>query len=157
MYEGYAAAMLSNILLLSGDPGAAEAMARKAVDLGREIPSAHTYAIAMLAAILLEKGDTEGALKAASEAHASVENANSLPAGKALIWLVYAEALRAACRVDEASAVIASARDRVLRMAPDENEPTWRASYLENVRENARILELSRAWLGDPSPERASN
>jgi tetratricopeptide (TPR) repeat protein len=145
---GYATAAHASILMLGGTIDEAEQVARKAVDIAKEVPSTHTYALAVLASVLIARGSFDDALKTAREAFESIENTVTVPGGQ-VVWLVYAEALHAAGRLDEARAVIATARDRILRMAPDESEPAWRASYLENVRENARTLALARAWLNE--------
>jgi tetratricopeptide (TPR) repeat protein/predicted Ser/Thr protein kinase len=144
---GYAMAAHATLLMLVGDLKEAEEVARKAVEVVREFPSPRTYALAALASVLIASGSFDEALKAAREAMESIEKNISVPGGEAFIWLVYAEALHAAGQLEEARGVIASARDRVLRRAPAESEPAWRASYLTNVPENARILALAQAWL----------
>ena len=146
---GYAIAVQASILMLSGALEEAEEVARKALDLLENFPSPRTYALGNLASVLLARGSVEGALRAAREAMELLEKDIPVHGGQAFVWLVYAEALHAAGHLSEARSVIAKARDRVLKMAPDESEPAWRASYLENVWENARTLELARAWLSD--------
>ncbi|NUQ74249.1 MAG: protein kinase [Polyangiaceae bacterium] len=146
---GYAFAVRASVLMLGGALEEAEQAARRGVELVENYPSPRTYALASLASVLLARGLIEDALRAAREATESLEKDIPVPGGQAFVWLIYAEALYAAGHFGEARSVIASARDRVLRMAPDESEPAWRASYFENVRENARTLELARAWLSE--------
>ncbi|HLM75112.1 MAG TPA: serine/threonine-protein kinase PknK, partial [Polyangiaceae bacterium] len=148
---GYALAVQASILMLDGALEQAEQAARKGLELVETFPSPRTYALASLAAVLLARGSFEDALREARQAAESLEKDIPVPGGRAFVWLVYAETLYAAGNVEEARTVIASARDRVLRMAPDESEPAWRESYLTNVPENARILALARSWLAEAS------
>ncbi|WP_437602171.1 hypothetical protein WMF28_11110 [Sorangium sp. So ce590] len=60
--------------------------------------------------------------------------------------LVHAEALHAAGDREGASAVIAGARERLLARA-ERLPAAHRRSFLGEIPENARVLELSRQWL----------
>jgi hypothetical protein len=71
----------------------------------------------------------------------------SLEFGDVLVRLAHAEALNAAGQVEAARSRIAVARDAVLAQASRIRDPGRRASFLENVPENARTLELAGAWL----------
>ena len=68
----------------------------------------------------------------------------------ASVRLVHAEALDAAGDHAAAHAAIGVARDGVLAAADRIHDPRYRTSFLENVPENARIVTLARAWLGEP-------
>ena len=68
--------------------------------------------------------------------------------GEARIRLVWAEALRAAGQLDEAHQAIVAAKQRLEERAARIGSPALRASYLENVPENARTLALAAAWAG---------
>jgi hypothetical protein len=69
---------------------------------------------------------------------------------------MHAEALHAAGQQERARAAIATARDRLLANAEKIGDPTYRKSFLENVPENARTVELAREWLGgDPAAREA--
>ncbi|WP_437940975.1 hypothetical protein [Sorangium sp. So ce341] len=48
-----------------------------------------------------------------------------------------------------ALAAIAEARARLLASAAKIGDPELRRSFLDDVREHARTLELARAWLGE--------
>ena len=67
----------------------------------------------------------------------------------ALIRLARAEALHAAGALDAAHAAIAEARAWLHAVAAKISDPAFRASFLEAVPENARIIALAQAWLGD--------
>ena len=67
----------------------------------------------------------------------------------ALVRLIHAEALMAAGDQPRAVAAIVEARARLLENAAKVGDPELRRSFLEDICENARILELARTWLGE--------
>jgi hypothetical protein len=60
--------------------------------------------------------------------------------------LTSAEAAMAVGDEDGARAAIRAARDRIVYQAEQIKSPEIRASFLSKVAENARTLELARAW-----------
>jgi eukaryotic-like serine/threonine-protein kinase len=62
--------------------------------------------------------------------------------------LVHAECLAAVGQRDAAHKAIALSRDRLRCIAEDIAEPAYRKSFLEEVPENRRTLDLALAWLG---------
>jgi hypothetical protein len=66
---------------------------------------------------------------------------------EAFVRLVHAQALDARGERGEAARVIAAARDRLLQRAANIDDAPLRRSFLENVPENARTLELAARWL----------
>jgi hypothetical protein len=66
-----------------------------------------------------------------------------------VVRLVYAEALSVCGRGAEAAQAIAEARDRLLARAEKISDGAFRAHFLERAVDNARTLELARAWLGE--------
>ena len=66
--------------------------------------------------------------------------------GDSLIRLVFAECLHAAGEVDEAKQALGAAARRLRERGERISDKSWRQSFLENVPENARTLELARAW-----------
>jgi hypothetical protein len=70
----------------------------------------------------------------------------------AFVRLAHAEALHATGAHDAARAAIAQARARLLAITDRISDPDYRASFLEQVPENARTLALASAWLGGPAP-----
>jgi hypothetical protein len=71
----------------------------------------------------------------------------------ALVRLARAEALHAIGALDAARAAIGEARTWLHAVAAKIQDPAYRASFLEAVPENARILALARAWLDEPGTE----
>ncbi|AUX42432.1 uncharacterized protein SOCE26_038640 [Sorangium cellulosum] len=66
----------------------------------------------------------------------------------ARLRLVHAECLEAAGQRDAAREAIARARDRLLCVAEEIADPGYRQSFLEQVPENRRTIELALEWLG---------
>jgi eukaryotic-like serine/threonine-protein kinase len=71
------------------------------------------------------------------------------------VRLIHAECLHAAGDQDGARAAIATARERILANAAKIGDADYRRSFLENVPENARTLELARQWLGEGGQDAA--
>ena len=69
----------------------------------------------------------------------------------AFLHLTHAECLEATGNHAAACAAIAGARRWILAVADKIGDPAYRKSFLENVPENRRTIELSRAWLGEES------
>jgi hypothetical protein len=68
----------------------------------------------------------------------------------AVIRLARAEALHAIGAEAAAHAAIGEARTWLHAVAAKIPDPAYRASFLEAVPENARIIALARAWLEGP-------
>lgn len=147
--QGASHCYLALIQLARGDHDAAEIEARMGSGLMAETHATHGFGLACLAQVLLTRGKSDEALGVATEAHRNLELAGQVEDGGQLIRLIYAEALRASGRDDEARAAIGRARDALLASAAPIKDPAARRSFLENVPENARTLELARAWLGE--------
>jgi hypothetical protein len=62
--------------------------------------------------------------------------------------VVHAESLAAAGEEEAARAAIAEARDHLFEQAATIGDVDFRRSFLENVPENARTIDLARRWLG---------
>ncbi|AUX42613.1 protein kinase [Sorangium cellulosum] len=150
--EGGTYIYLAEALRLAGDLAGAEAEARRACELLGDIPPLVPCVLATLANVLLAQGRAaealEGAARAAGLASAAVASLGHLETGESLVYLVHAEALAANGDGARARAAIGLARDRLLERAAKITNRAWRASFLENVPENARTLALARAWLG---------
>jgi 2-methylisocitrate lyase-like PEP mutase family enzyme len=69
----------------------------------------------------------------------------------AFVRLAHAEALHATGAHGAARDAIARARAYLLAVADKIADPGYRASFLEQVPENARTLALASAWLGAPA------
>jgi tetratricopeptide (TPR) repeat protein len=121
--------------------------AERAVELAPERISAQIFAFAMLAAARLGSGQVDLALAAARRAMDLLIELGGVEVGESAIRLVYAEALEAACEHEAARAAFESARDRLLERADKIRDPGRRESFLTNIAENARTLELARKLL----------
>jgi hypothetical protein len=112
-------------------------------------PQDSPAALGTLCWIRLAQGRVAEALGVADEAMAKYNAmASSGFFRAAFVRLAHAEALEAAGDHAAATAVIRAAREYVLAVADRIRDPRYRKSFLEQVPENARILTLARAWLG---------
>jgi eukaryotic-like serine/threonine-protein kinase len=148
--EGRGHWVLAEVLRRVGELEAAEAeiqAARPLVDTASplDLPGV----LATLAALRLAQGRVAEALTAADEGMAKYETigACSQFCRGGFLRLVHAECLEATGDHDAAKAAIARARDRLFVIAGKIGDPVYRKSFLENVPENRRTLELARQWL----------
>ncbi|WP_437877924.1 protein kinase domain-containing protein [Sorangium sp. So ce513] len=152
--EGGTYVYLAEVSRRAGDLARAEEEARRGCELLADCAPLMPCALATLAQVLLAGGRPAEALEAARRAEelaaALITALGHLEEGESQLDLVRAEALEACGARDEARAAIAAARDRLLKRAGRIANPAWRASFLENVPEHARIQALARAWLGEP-------
>jgi tetratricopeptide (TPR) repeat protein len=144
--EGVARTYLSEILVASGDYAAAEKEAALAAESLRVAPSLRVAALGALARARLGRGDADGGLEAAREAHAELTVLGEIEEGESSVRLCYAEALSQNGAVEEARAALETARERLLARAARIEEPSWRHRFLHDVPVNARILALAEQW-----------
>lgn len=137
---------LAAILLLDGDLTSAESEAHTAFALSPEGTSVQCESQIILARVLLARGQTGQALDLATQAMHSMQVLGGLEEHEALVYLVHAEALHASGEIERAREVIVVARERLLDRAAKIDRPDWRRSFLENVPDHARTLELARRW-----------
>jgi tetratricopeptide (TPR) repeat protein len=134
---------LAIIHLAESDLAAAEEEAR--VALGLLTGEIQAQALAHLARVLLARGRIAEALERALEAERRLAEGVVFE-GEALVHLVRAEALRAAGHADAATSAILRARERLLERAAKIGDAEWRRSFLEEIPDHARTLELARGW-----------
>jgi predicted Zn-dependent protease len=144
--EGTARIYLAIIMGSAGELAEAEDQARRAISLAEGTP-VNCHALAVLAQIMLARGRCAEAMQAASDAKARLDALASIDEGESRIRLAYAEALLAVGRKAEASDAIATARDRLLARAVRITREDWRESFLHQVPENRRTLELAQLSL----------
>jgi predicted ATPase len=137
---------LARILLVASQPKRALEPALDAVQLCQELPPFRAYALAMLARVHLALGMPEAAREQARLGLELLESLGGIDEGESLVRLVWAEALYATGDRGAAEAAIALAAERLLERAAKIGDPTWRDRFLQGVPENARTLELARAW-----------
>jgi tetratricopeptide (TPR) repeat protein len=145
--EGGSREYLAWILRRAGDLEAAEAEARRAVELLEAVKPVQIPARATLADVLLARGRPAEALAEARRAMALLASLGKIAEGEALVRLAHAEALEATGNHAAARAAIADARDRLLETAARIDDTARRTTFLENVPEIARTLALAGAWL----------
>jgi hypothetical protein len=150
--EGRGHWALAEVLRRAGhlDSAGHEAEAALAM-LGAASPLDIPGVLATKAALRLAQRRPDEALAAAEEGmsrYAAMGICSHFLRGSYL-RLVHIESLEANGRHDEACAALANARGRLLAMATKIGDPAYQKSFLENVPENRRILDLARQWLGE--------
>ncbi len=144
--EGGSRLYLAEICAMAGDLETAEAHARAGLEVLSTTPPMRAYALAVLAHVDLLRGRVASALTSTREAIAVMEQLGSLETGESLLRLVHAEALHANGETVAARSAIVAARARLLARASKVSDPARRATFLENIPENARTLTLAREW-----------
>ncbi|APR77379.1 Adenylate cyclase [Minicystis rosea] len=138
------------ILAAGGDLAGAEEAARKGVTEAERIVTRRPYVIALLAEVLLARGQHEEALARSREATALVDAHPRYETGQSLVRLMLARSLSATGDHDGALRVIAAARDELLAAAARIDDAAWRERFLTCVPENARTLALAERWPDEP-------
>jgi eukaryotic-like serine/threonine-protein kinase len=138
---------LARIHLLAGEHDLAAREAHHGVELATEAaPPIIPLGLATFAKARLSEGRAEEALRLVTDALERVSKTGETEGGDALLYLAYAETLHALGDQTGASRAIATARDRLLERAAKIGDPALRRSFLDNVADNARTLELAGAW-----------
>jgi len=147
--EGFVRVYLAIILRLAGRTDEAFAMAEQAIAVSEGVPAVRACALAVLAGIAITKNDESAALAKATEAMQILDRLEGIEEGESLIQWTYALALRVNGQEGEAHRRIAEARRRLQRRADRISDPRWRQSFLEQVPDNARVMEFAAIWLGE--------
>jgi tetratricopeptide (TPR) repeat protein len=137
---------LAVIFWKRGELGRAESHARSAVEAFTAFPPLLPRAVATLAAIQLAQARVSEAAQNADRAKLLLDAQGEIEDGEATIRLVHAETLLARGHNDEARSALATARDRIRRVAEKISDPELCQSFLERVPENARTLALAASW-----------
>ncbi|MBK9262674.1 MAG: protein kinase [Polyangiaceae bacterium] len=147
--QGFISIYMSVIMRLAGDKDGALAMAKRALEVSEGAPAIRAYALALMAGIAIAKNKEFDALVYSREATDILNRLEGIEEGESLIRWTHALALRAAGHDQEAEKHIADARERLLKKAERITDPKWRQSFLEQVPDNARVMEFASSWLGD--------
>lgn len=140
---------LAAILVAAGDLEVAEVEARAAIERAGSLDQTRIVCLGVLAEILRRRGRADEALAAAREAVERLEEIGGLfEESEARVRLSHAEALSDTGDEEGARRAIVAARDHLVSRAERITDPSWRASFLERVPENARTLALHAAWVG---------
>jgi hypothetical protein len=142
------AARLYRALFLSMDSQLelAERETLAAIEVSGLTPPLRAYGLAVLGRIRLTGAAPARAEEPAREAVEILDALGGIEEGESYVRLAFAEALEASGDHDAAREAIATARVRILERAAMIHDPSWKESFLERVRENARTLELARQW-----------
>ena len=144
--------VLGEVLRRAGDLDDADR--ELAAALAMAVPLEHPGILASLAQLRLAQGRAAEALATAEDAFARAETMGGYAMFRgAFLRLTRAEAFQATGALDAARAAIADARARLLAIADQIPDPAYRASFLGEVPEHARILALALAWLTEPAPD----
>lgn len=139
LYRGF-------FLALADDLDRAEREVASVLDQHGVPPPLRAYGLAILAHTHLGNGRSDRAEPCAREAMHLLETLGGVEEGEAYIRLTYAEALEAMGDHAGACEAIATARVRILERTAMIQDPQWKDTFVKNVRENSRTLELARAW-----------
>jgi tetratricopeptide (TPR) repeat protein len=134
---------LADLMLRAGRSADAERAARRAAELSD--PPNQVLALALLARIELALGKTDDARSTAQRSHALLEELGSVEDGEAMARLGFVEVNEAVGNTDAALQELGRARDRLLARANKIADPELRESFLTQVPENARTLQLADA------------
>jgi tetratricopeptide (TPR) repeat protein len=145
--EGFISIYMSMIMRLAGDKEGALAMASRALDVSEGAPAVRAYALALMAGIAIAKNQESEALEHSREAMDILNRLEGIEEGESLIRWTHALALRAAGHDAESETQIREARDRLLKRAERISDARWRQSFLEQVNDNARVMEFASSWL----------
>lgn len=140
---------LAEVYRRAGVLGLAEREARAALDLRGIAPLDEAAALAILAAArLADKRSTE-AMLAIRDSAARYEALGAFGYRGAFMRIVQVEVLDATGHHGAARELLFDARDRLVRIAGTIPDLQLRQSYLRQVPENARTLDLAANWFGD--------
>ncbi|UQA62868.1 serine/threonine-protein kinase PknK [Polyangium aurulentum] len=143
--EGVGRDELASILLLMGQPEAAEAEARRAVERLEITPAYLCHGLATLARILLARGNVPEALERARASRALLTEVGALEEGEAHVRLVLALSLAASGQKEEARAVLAEACAEIERKTASIADPDARHTF-SVMSEHVETFALAREW-----------
>jgi tetratricopeptide (TPR) repeat protein len=150
--EGRGRWVLAEVLRRAGEHASADREIEAALALlGGTTPVDVPGALATKAALKLAQGKPDEALAAAEEgmSRQAAMKMHDHFFRSSFLRLVHIESLLANGRHAEARAALVNARDRLLATAAKIIEAAHQKSFLENVPENRRTLDLAREWLGE--------
>jgi eukaryotic-like serine/threonine-protein kinase len=151
-FAAVARCYLAMILLQERKLEPAQAEARAAIEASTSAPGIRAYALATMGDILLAASPRDS-LVYAQQAMDILDLLGGLEEGESLVRLVYARALRAAGRVDDARSKLEQAERRLLARAGTISDRQARKTFLENISENAKTLALAAEWSAEAENE----
>jgi len=139
-------AFLASVSATRGEVARARDLSIRAIELSAAEPRLHAVALSLAAQIDLRAGQPVEALAAAQKAMDLVSN-HDLSEYVSLIRTTHVECLLASERKAEAQKALAEAHAWLKARAAKIDDATLRSSFLTQVPEHARILELAASWL----------
>lgn len=120
--------------------------AAAAREVSASIPPAHVLALVAQADLELAHRTPREALVTAEKAHALLEELGGVEDSESLVRVVYAEALHANGRFDDAKGVIVREIARLAVQLAKIKNASWRKSFLARVGSNARVIARAKDW-----------
>ncbi len=145
--EGLARCYRAGAMHLGRDHAVAAAEVAAALPLLVGAPPYRAAALGLVALMRLDAGDGEGAYAAGAEAMQILEAYGGTIEGEAIIYIGYAEGLRARGDIEGSVLAIQRARERLLARAAMIKTPELRRGFLERMQEHGRILMRAGEWL----------
>jgi len=143
-WEGAAQLYLSTITFMAGEHQGSEHRARSAAEI--VAAPLQPSALAAIARALLAQDRHAEALECARKASALLTEIGHVEEYESLIYLTLAEALHASGDGEAARVALRDALARLRARAAHIGNPEWRTGFLTKLPDNARTLELARAW-----------
>jgi eukaryotic-like serine/threonine-protein kinase len=150
---GYVHGAFARILLASGDAQGAEMEARVALDILSIMPVLQPAHLPTLIYALLRQGRLVEAQEVAKNGVALVDSLGGTGSTEVALRLAAAEADHAAGDTASAESALRETLRQIQIRADNIPEPQARERFLTEVPENARTLELARAWQVEPPSE----
>jgi len=144
--EGFSRLNLANLLVEQLDLDAAEAEARRAIDVLEIYLPDRATALATCARILIRRGHLEEAQAMAEDAVDLLESLGGIADGESLVRLTHSEALQAMGEMEAAAEAIGLAHERLIERADMIADDNIRNHFLRSVPSNARTLALHQQW-----------
>ena len=152
--EGHCRRQLGLLYIDRGALDQAFAEIMHASQLLSAFPPLLPTALAACARVFLATGSKEEAVLMANDAAEALARVKTVDEGEAFTLLTHAETLFAVGQTDSAMHAIRRARDRIIERAA-QLDVKLRHTFLEEVRENKRTVDLALEWLRKPpSPHR---
>lgn len=145
--EGHCRKQLGLVLLDRGQADRAFEEIMHASQLLSTFPPLVPACLAAGARALAALDRVDDALLMARDAAAMLADQKTVEEGEAFIRLTLAELLDASGDPEAARAAVGAARERLLEKAAKITNAEYKKTFLTNVRENARTLELAGKWL----------
>lgn len=143
---GIAHKILAQIAQVQGDLGTAELEAQTACQIHARSAPYRPDSAARWSQILRQQGKAGDALKVCEEVMQQISTLGIEPNGLLALHLALAEAGEQAGQPETARRAVEQALPILKRRLDDIPNADMRATYLRNVPENARLLELAEKW-----------